>query len=283
MDEPGSHIDTGRHKKFRAAGSRTIAGATPLPCLFKEIPYFYPAIPGSAGSTPKIPNRVGRIYRKAIGVGTKTTVMKKACLVLSILLTCFTFSGISQDIRVGVSAGLTISDVESPYNEMNHSVKTGYMAGLLLDVPLGDRFIFQPQLNYVQKGNLVREDANGKIYNALRYAEMPFNFIYKLNSGSTEFYLGAGPSVSVNVPSKRVTDPKEGERFYSDILFGETPENDFKGFDYGANFLAGIRFANKVFISGNYNMGLRDLNTKDGAESIKNKYFGIQVGFIFNN
>ena len=128
------------------------------------------------------------------------------------------------------------------------------------------------------------EDANQKVYNALRYVEMPLNFLYQINEAKTSFYIGAGPSISFNVPSKRVTDPKEGESFYSDILFGKTPENDFKGFDYGANFLASVRFNNSVFLSVIYNLGLRDLNTKtDATESIKNKYFGIQIGYIFKN
>ena len=154
-------------------------------------------------------------------------------------------------------------------------------------MPLGSNVIFQPQLSYVQKGNLQMEDANQKVYNALRYAEFTANFLYNFTvSKNVSLYLGAGPSIAFNVPSKRVTDPKEGDSFYDDILFGKTPENDFKGFDYGANFVGGIRFNNNFFLSLTYNLGLRDLNAKSdagGDQAIKNKYFGIQFGYIFKN
>ena len=209
--------------------------------------------------------------------------MKKACFILFVTLTSFQLTSQAQDVRVGVSAGLTVSDIAGS-SGMNHSVKTGFMAGLLIDMPLGSRFTFQPQLNYVQKGNLESEDANEKVYNALRYVEIPFNFLYNINTGRTIFYLGARPSIAFNVPSKRVTKPVEGDSFYSDILFGETPENDFRGIDWGVNMLAAIKFADRVTLSGFYNMGLRDLNTKINAtESVKNKVFGVQVAYIFKN
>lgn len=212
--------------------------------------------------------------------------MKKTCIILSFVLFGLCLTGFSQEVRVGISGGLTISDITGPDNGMNHGVKTGFIAGLLLDVPLGSNFSFQPQLNYVQKGNLLMEDANQKVYNALRYAELPMNFLYNFNSGKVTFFLGAGPSLSFNVPSKRVTKPKEGESFYSDILFGDTPENDFRGIDWGVNFTGGLKFSQRIFLAGFYNMGLRDINPRtDGSSStsIKNKCFGIQIGYIFNN
>jgi hypothetical protein len=144
--------------------------------------------------------------------------MKKICLVLFLAATLH-FSSIGQNVRVGISGGLTVSDLTGPVNEMNHGVKTGFMAGLLVDVPLNAHFTFQPQLNYMQKGNLQREDANSKLYNALRYVELPFNLLYNLNTGKTVFFLGAGPSISLNVPSKKLTVPEEGESSYNDILF----------------------------------------------------------------
>ena len=76
--------------------------------------------------------------------------MKKACFILFVTLTSFQLTSQAQDVRVGVSAGLTVSDIAGS-SGMNHSVKTGFMAGLLIDMPLGSRFTFQPQLNYVQK------------------------------------------------------------------------------------------------------------------------------------
>lgn len=212
--------------------------------------------------------------------------MKKMFSILAVFLFALSMAGFSQSSRVGLTGGFTISDIMGNQNQMNHNVKTGYTVGLLVNTPLGGKFSFQPSLNYVQKGNLLKEDANVKVINALRYVEVPFNFLYSTNGKDGGFFVGLGPTLSFNVPSKRVTKNKKTEKKTStDIIFGETAAADFRGIDYGANAVLGYRLPGGFFAQAYYNQGIRNLVTGEviGDKKMRNACFGIQIGFLFNN
>lgn len=211
--------------------------------------------------------------------------MKKTILILAVLLCGVQMTGFSQNARVGVAAGFVISDIRGTTNQMNHAVKTGAMLGLVVDAPLDDHFTFQPSLNYIQKGNIQKENSQEKITIALRYAELHFNFLYNFSGNSKAgLYAGAGPSVAFNIPSKRITENRAGTKTNSDILFGETVENDLKGIDYGVNFQLGYKLPGGVYFSTFYDMGLRNLAPGENTTGkIKNAAFGIQVGLLVNN
>lgn len=208
--------------------------------------------------------------------------MKKTFFITCIILLTFSLASSAQKTQVGIQGGITISDMSGTENERNHGKNTGYRAGMLLDIPCGKSFTFQPSLSYVQKGNRQKRTTNEIVYNELRYAEIAMNVLYNLRSKSTSFFLGAGPTISFNVPSKRVTELGSGVESSTDLLFGKTPDNDFRGMDYGVNFLAGFRLNNGLFLSGTYNMGLRNITTGNAEETeVKTSCLSIQVGYIF--
>jgi len=212
--------------------------------------------------------------------------MKKTFSILAVFLFALHIAGFSQSSRVGLTGGFTISDIMGNQNQMNHDIKTGYTVGLLVNTPLSGKFSFQPSLNYVQKGNVLKIDANNRITNALRYVELPLNFIYSTNGADGGFFVGLGPTVSFNVPSKRVTENKNtGKKTSTDIIFGETAAADFRGIDYGANALLGYRLPGGFFTQVYYNQGIRNLVTGEviGDKKMRNSCFGIQIGFLFNN
>ena len=216
--------------------------------------------------------------------------MKKTIFILTAIIFCLQVTGWSQKARVGVTGGLSISNMRGEVNgvDQKKNSKTGFTAGMLVDVPLQGHITFQPGLHYVQKGK-EEDQQNGSIKQtlttALRYAELQLNFLYNTNySGEHKenFFVGLGPAVSINVPSKFVTKIN-GQKTESDITFGNKSEN-FRGFDFGANALAGIRFSNGFFVSFNYTLGLRNL-VPGGSDSdkIRNYCFGIRIGFLVNN
>jgi len=209
--------------------------------------------------------------------------MKKIIFLLAASVFCFQIAGLSQT-RVGLAGGVSVANMK---DKVNGSRKSGVMASLIIDAPLGKskNFSFQPSLAYVQKGFIEPHPAGtlvDKQYVALRYMELTTDFMYNFGGGKSTFYLGLGPSLDFNVPSKRVS-VTDGDKVITDILFGKTPENDFKGIDYGADVRAGFRTAGGFFLSLNYNQGLRNLVTEGGTGSIKNQYIGIQLGVFLNN
>jgi len=209
--------------------------------------------------------------------------MKKIIFVLSVSVFCFQVAGFSQT-RVGLSGGVSVANMK---DKVNGDSKAGAMFGLVLDAPLckSKNWSFHPSLSYVQKG-LVEPHPAGtlidKQYVALRYMELTADFLYYLPGGKGSFYIGAGPSLDFNVPSKRVA-VTDGDKVITDIAFGKTPENDFKGVDFGADFAAGYRMNGGFFIALNYNKGLRNLVTEGTSGTIKNQYIGIQLGVFLNN
>jgi hypothetical protein len=214
--------------------------------------------------------------------------MKKIILILFVFLSCLQITGFSQKSRVGVTAGLSIADMSGKQNgeSLNDDSQIGYTFGMIVDAPIQDHFSFQPGLHYVQKGRettLPGSPSAQKKITALRYAELQLNFLYNTGEEVGSFFIGAGPTVSVNLPSKYVT--KTGNiKAESDITFGNKQE-DLRAFDYGVDFLVGFGFMHGVIFSANYTLGLRNLVPSGSATSdkLKNNYVGIRIGFLVNN
>ncbi|HEY9706098.1 MAG TPA: porin family protein, partial [Allocoleopsis sp.] len=148
------------------------------------------------------------------------------------------------------------------------------------DVKVSNNFVFQPGLNFTQKGgkfNLseVGLPGSGDVDFVLNYIEVPLNVLFKTKAGSGNFFIGAGPSLSFGMSGKAKLDNEE-----EDINFGSNEQNDdYKPFDFGGNIVAGYQLSNGVFIAINYNATLNNIDT-DSDITTKNKYFGIRLGYI---
>lgn len=217
--------------------------------------------------------------------------MKKLLFLLTAFVFCLQINGFSQKSRVGFSTGYTNAN---QYGKIGgERVKDDGLSGLsfalLLDAPIGKSHIsFHPSLNYMQKGRVTFNEntrANTlKEWIALRYAELHANFVYNTNGAKGNWYIGGGPAISKELPSKRVskTDALKTE---TNLSFGQEANNDFRGFDYGANMLTGYRMKNGFFVAFNYTVGIRNLvPVQEGNDNnIRNHCWGIRVGFLIDN
>jgi len=213
--------------------------------------------------------------------------MKKSIFSLVIFSLCFSIQAFSQKTRVGISGGVTISNMNSRVNDMKQTGNslTGFMATMLIESPISSHLAFQPHIAYVRKGMKVKPavanpPADTSIQ--LRYVDLPMNLVY--TAGKTwKFYIGGGPLVSFNLPSKRVVETG-GTKSDSEINFGTEATDHYRGVDWGVNGLAGIRLKNGFFVSVNYSQGLRNLMVnRSGDSKINNNYAGIQIGYLFSN
>jgi Outer membrane protein beta-barrel domain len=213
--------------------------------------------------------------------------MKKTILILIAIIFCLQITGLSQKSRVGVTGGVSIVNMRGTANGkgVDGKTKTVPTFGLIVDVPIQDHLCFQPGLLYVQKGKEEDQTIGGikqTLTTALRYAELQLNFLYKMEGHAENLFVGAGPALSINLPSKFVTEIG-GQKTETDITFGNENEN-LRGFDFGANFLAGIRSSGGFIFSFNYTLGLRNLVPGgSNTDKIKNSCFGIRVGFLVKN
>jgi len=204
--------------------------------------------------------------------------------VLMILLTSYSLS--AQTTKIGLTAGASFANVTVKSGGISASPKSraGITPGLLVDCPLSANFSFQPALNFVQKGYIAKDETGSEKVN-FNYLEVPVDFVY--NSKKDEgFFIGAGPSIAYGISGKDKFD-------YSDpaipndeikIKFGSGMDK-IKTLDFGVNALAGYKFKGGFMISGNYTLGLNKINNDDDSGNngtIKNKYFAIKIGYLFD-
>jgi hypothetical protein len=215
--------------------------------------------------------------------------MKKSLLLLVVCIIYLQIAGFSQKTRAGIQAGVVLAKMTGQFNgnDNDYETKTGYTVGVIVDAPINSKFSFAPGLHFVQKGTLQRPPVGTlitKSYIALRYAELNLNFIYKAPGKRGNFFVGAGPSIGFNLPSKKGTQINK-DKTETDVAFGVTIDKDLRGVDYGINTLLGYRLNKGLYVSLNLNLGMRDLRPVEasGVSDIKNRYFGIQVGWLLAN
>ena len=199
--------------------------------------------------------------------------MKKQILTLiccTLLLSTFSFA---QKARLGFSGGATLANMSMKLDDIKISAssKIGFTAGLLLDKPISDHVIFQPAVNFVQKGTKSKESDGSA---TLNYLEVPLNFMYRSNNRDG-FFAGAGPSFAYGLGGKS----KDGD-FKEDINFGSGDNDDLKSFEFGANITAGYITRSGFLIAVNYNMGISNLEIDSDYGKTRNNYWGLRLGYI---
>ena len=217
--------------------------------------------------------------------------MKKVLFLLAAFVFCLQINGFSQKSRVGFYTGYTNANMYGKIGgeRVKDDALSGITFGLILDAPISKSHIsFTPTLSYAQKGRVTFNEnsraSNLKEWIALRYAELNANFVYNTNGAKGNWFIGGGPSISFDLPSKKVskTDDLKTE---TNINFGQEANSDIRGIDYGANLITGFRMKGGFFVSLNYTVGIRNLvPVQDGNDNaIRNHSLGINLGFLINN
>ncbi len=206
--------------------------------------------------------------------------MKKLILSLSLMLFVSAFA--FAQTKFGVSAGTSFASMKTKMESVSvtSDSKIGFSVGFLADLGISENFAFQPGLNFNQKGGKSKA-GDVETTSTLNYIELPLNFIFKTQAGNGKFFGGLGPVLGYGISGKnKYKDGGQSET--DDIKFGnDEMEDDIKPFEASGNILAGYEFANGFFASVNYNMGLSNLALGDGDYTVKNRFFGIRIGYMF--
>lgn len=126
--------------------------------------------------------------------------MKKTMLILYTLFIGVTVMAQSEKIKLGVKAGLNISSLNFYESELSSSSKTGFTAGLMVEVPVAKNFSLQPELLYSQQGtktSFFDQDVTNSNYKGtitLNYINIPLMLKYYVIKGLS---LQAGPQIGI--------------------------------------------------------------------------------------
>lgn len=206
--------------------------------------------------------------------------------------------------NMGIRAGMNFSNVlmEDENGEKNSTKSIpGFHFGLTVDIPIADDFYLQPAVLYSKKRFKQTDSWFSGSGNELKvnvsYIEVPFNFIYKPKLGNGKLLIGAGPYAGYGIGGswKSETDVVIGDIIienYGDVIFrNDVTDGEFgnylygKPWDFGANFLVGYEFFERLSIQFNIQIGVKDLQSDvDGVKregEIKNRGYGISVGYKF--
>ena len=99
---------------------------------------------------------------------------------------------LTAQTKIGFTAGAAFGNVTVKSQGISASPKqkAGITAGIFANAPLSTNFSFQPALNFVQKGYIVK-DETGTEKVSFNYLEVPLNFVYNTKKDGG-FFMGQG-------------------------------------------------------------------------------------------
>lgn len=196
--------------------------------------------------------------------------MKKTFLIFALALgTVVSTQAQEESIRFGAKAGLNLASISGDDTD-DLDGRTSFHIGGLVEIPISDKFAFQPELLYSAQGSTA-DIAGTDVTTAIDYINIPLMAKYYVAEG---FSLQAGPQVGFLASANAKADGGDDV----DI------KDQIKGIDFGVNFGLGYQLEMGVFFDGRYNLGLTDIADErvDGDDgSNQNGVFQISVGYKF--
>lgn len=173
--------------------------------------------------------------------------------------------GVKGGVNLATITGDDVGDLDS---------RTSFHLGLFMEIPLSERFSFQPEVLYSSQGFSISDQADYK----LDYIQVPLMAKIYIVKG---LYAEAGPQFGFKVKEEvdYETDSGGGE-----IVF-DPDDSVIKDFDTNLALGAGYKFDNGFSLSARYNLGLTSMVKDDAAfigdADVKNAVWQFGVGFSF--
>lgn len=184
---------------------------------------------------------------------------------------------------IGLRGGYSISTVKNyPLVLENFEVEEGLTYGnfnaILFEIGISPLFAIQPEINYLEKGGVIRSTSSNDFKFTLRfnYLEAPLLAKFRLGSGRLKGYVITGPSVGYAIDGKsKVTagDINEEEKIKFDDSFGADGRKDNR-FDISGVVGAGVQYKlgpGSIILDARATYDFNDFNDFNGNEPIDHK------------
>lgn len=167
-------------------------------------------------------------------------------------------NGNAQDIKFGAKGGLNFANISGD-NSSELGTVTAFHFGVLGEIPVSEKFSFQPELLFSGQGFSI-----GKDVVALNYLNVPLIGKYYVTKGLS---LEAGPQIGFLLSAKNE---------------GTDAKNSFKSVDYGVNVGLGYKLKSGLNFGARYNLGLSNINNINGvSDKNRNGVIQVSVGYLF--
>ena len=203
-------------------------------------------------------------------------------LILSNLFILFLSITVKGQTEFGLKAGVNNTSYSYQPSEVigdTEPLWRYYMAGYL-DAKIAKGLYIHPEVSLQGKGSrLVESEVRGstRIIQKVNWLDMTVNFLGKLPiDGVGNVFLGAGPYIGFTMDGTNTYE--ENDATTAVIIY---EDNALERFDYGMNFLTGIKFAKQISLNVSYKIGLRNIAEDyfKWSSNVKNQVFSIGLGF----
>ncbi|WP_299107978.1 porin family protein [uncultured Tenacibaculum sp.] len=161
----------------------------------------------------------------------------------------------AQETKFGIKGGLNFAQITGA-NSLKSDRKTDFNVGVMAEIPISEKFSFQPELLYSKQGSSVNLD----------YLNIPLLGKYYLTEGLS---IQAGPQIGFLLSAN---------------TNGVNVKRSFKTFDFGVDVGLGYQFKNGLSLGARYNYGLSNISTgaanQYASTKIKNEVFQVSIGYF---
>lgn len=184
-----------------------------------------------------------------------------------------------SEIKYGIKGGINLANISGD-DAGDANLFVGFNTGFFVEIPIADKFIFQPEIIYSAQGSKSEGEyiIDSSVYNVeatlkMNYINVPLMIKYKV---ANKFYLEAGPYIGF-LTSAKVKAKISG--IGSDT---EDIKDLFKSTDFGIGIGMNYDFTDIIFANARYQTSLSEIGDSDeGGNNIKNSVFQIGLGFRF--
>jgi hypothetical protein len=202
------------------------------------------------------------------------SLLKSALTILLIVAS----SEIHSQIKPGYIFGVNLSTLTMKTDGITTSPDrpAGVHFGCYLDIPIRGNFTFQPAVLFSAKGADYAIDSV-EYSMSPTYMEIPVIAVYTFGSKEVRVSVFAGPYFACAIGGYKIVSGSP----LKELNFGKGEDKDFRLFDYGFNFGAGVNIRG-LLISAQYGLGMANISpvTTDDSEIINN-VIGISISSLF--
>ena len=194
--------------------------------------------------------------------------MKKLLFAIALICTVTLAQAQDKGVAFGIKAGPSFYNLNGDDTE-DGDMKTGFHAGIFVNIPLSSMFSFNPELLYNTEGSKIEEGGDKLTFN-LNYINLPLMLQYNNPGG---FYAEAGPQIGFLMSAKAKYE-------ISGVEDEEDVKDELKGTSFSLGIGAGYDLPGGFGFGARYNLGLSSIGEADDDDT-KSSGFQISLRYKF--